>query len=343
MHGTSTDPTSADAPSGWTPPDALRLGVFRFTLAPLEPLRLPAFDKGKVLRGGLGYALKNLVCIQADRLACPPCKLGNLCPYGYIFETSPPEESEVLRTHDDVPHPFVLQPPLSRQTLYPPGELLQFELVLVGRGVRYLPYFIEAFRALARSGMGTPRARAELRTVEAVNPLTHQVTPVLGPEPDPGFSADPTVSYREVEAHAATLPTDQLVLHFLTPARLKFDGRFVPPLFHVLVRALLRRISSLSYFHCGRRWETDFRGIIAAAERIQTRLGVQKVDRIRYSSRQQQQMNLAGFVGQAAYTGDLAPFRTVLALGELLHVGKSVAFGHGHYRIGGWRSQPDRE
>lgn len=50
-------------------------------------------------------------------------------------------------------------------------------------------------------------------------------------------------------------------LRFLTPARLKYQDDFLtkPPPFHVLVRTLLRRVSSLSLFHGGHRWEIDYR------------------------------------------------------------------------------------
>ena len=44
------------------------------------------------------------------------------------------------------------------------------------------------------------------------------------------------------------------------------------PPFHVLVGKLLARVSSLSYFHCGERWETDYRGWIEQAEAVRERM-----------------------------------------------------------------------
>ena len=93
-------------------------------------------------------------------------------------------------------------------------------------------------------------------------------------------------------------------------------------------------MSSLSYFHCGQLWDADFRGIIAAAEAVEaTRLAVEWVDWERYSCRQKQRMNLGGFVGEVTYQGDLGPFRPLLALGELVHVGKACVFGNGRYEL----------
>jgi hypothetical protein len=337
LNTASAEHHTSEAPPIWTPPEALRLGVLRLTLVPSQMLQLPALDKGSVLRGALGYALKDSVCFQADRRACTPCTLGNLCPYGYLYETRPPEDDIAAGTQQDVPHPFVLQPPLSRRTLYQPGQPLRFDLVLVGRGIRYLPYFLEAFRRLGRRGMGRGRARFELSSAEMVHPLTGAATPVYGEEVDAASARDRSIGYAEVEAAAAAMPSGEIVVDFLSPARLKHRSQYVRPVFPVLIRRLLDRLECLSSHHCGREWRTDFRGIVAAAERVESFIEVRKVDRQRYSTRQQQSMNLYGFVGRATYRGDLVPFRPLLALGELLHVGKAVTFGNGRYAIHGWR------
>ncbi|RRR67439.1 MAG: hypothetical protein EI684_18955 [Candidatus Viridilinea halotolerans] len=45
--------------------------------------------------------------------------------------------------HDlrDVPRPFVIEPPLETRTHYRAGEALELTLVLIGRGIDFLPYF----------------------------------------------------------------------------------------------------------------------------------------------------------------------------------------------------------
>jgi hypothetical protein len=40
-----------------------------------------------------------------------------------------------------------------------------------------------------------------------------------------------------------------------------------------------------------------------------------------------------GVVGSVTYAGDLAPFRPLLALGMLVHVGKGAVFGNGQYMV----------
>jgi hypothetical protein len=154
------------------------------------------------------------------------------------------------------------------------------------------------------------------------------------------------------------LAIDTLTLHFLTPTRLKHADHFVegPPPFHVVVRALMRRVSSLSYFYGGQRWEVDYRGWIGRAEQVQIAdAEVRWQDWERYSTRQGREMNLGGIVGRVTYAGGrrqeaegrgreagirgqesegLGAFLPLLRLGELVHVGKGAVFGNGRYEVG---------
>jgi len=133
------------------------------------------------------------------------------------------------------------------------------------------------------------------------------------------------VSRAMVESYAAGLPADGLTLDFLAPTWLEHAGKTVwqgPP-FHVLVKALLGRISSLSYFHCGQVWEADFRGLIdRAAEVRAVQNETHWEERQRFSGRQEQWMEIGGLVGRVAYQGKLGDYLPLLALGELVHVGR---------------------
>jgi hypothetical protein len=140
----------------------------------------------------------------------------------------------------------------------------------------------------------------------------------------------------EINLQAATLPTDRITLNFLTPTRLKRQKRWVwegPP-FEILVRSLLSRTSSLSYFHCGQRLEVDFRGLIDRAVEAQiVRNDTHWEDWQRFSGRQKQNIKMGGLMGKVTYQGDLQEYLPLLALGELIHVGKGTVFGNGQYEI----------
>jgi hypothetical protein len=317
--------------------ERLRIAKYRFRLEAVERLRLPPY-KGSTLRGGFGVVFKRTVCFQKEVKRCAGCLLRANCLYAYLFETALPQDAEVLRTYSDVPHPFVIEPPLDDKMVYEPGETLDFGLVLVGRAIDYLPYFIVAFRELGKVGLGQGRGKYTLREVTAVQPLDGTEETIYSVAKEIVCDRDLSVGREEIRAQRPVKcegSVCKLTINFLTPTRMKHEGRLVVrPEFHVLIRNILRRVSSLSYFHCGERWETDYRGIIEAAKGVRlVEVGTRWVDWERYSSRQQQRMSLGGLVGQATYEGNLEPFLPLLVLGELVHVGKACVFGNGKYEI----------
>jgi hypothetical protein len=334
-------------------PAAFTLARYRLTLEALEPLELPPF-KGSALRGGFGYTFKRLVCFQPQPCG-KRCQLGNACPYGYVFETSPPEDSEVLSTAQSVSRPFVIHPPDDTRTLIPLGERMTFGLTLIGRGVNYLPYFVAVFKELGQIGLGRTRGRYRLLRVDAWHPYRDERAPVYRAEDERVRDASLPITADEIMAYAATLPADRVTLDFRTPARLKHQGRWTrggPP-FHVLVRRLLDRVSSLSYFHCGQRFQTDFRGLVERATEIPiVHSATRWEDWSRFSGRQKQRVRMGGLVGRVTYgapstssgqvpsTGSgqveepaLRAYLPLLALGALVHVGKGTVFGNGGYDL----------
>jgi CRISPR/Cas system endoribonuclease Cas6 (RAMP superfamily) len=129
---------------------------------------------------------------------------------------------------------------------------------------------------------------------------------------------------------------DRLQIRFLTMTRLKHGGTFFTTLlFHVLVRGLLRRLSSRLYFYHGIEWDADFVGLIERAKRVSTiSENVQWVDWDRYSGRRGTHIIMGGLVGTVFYSGELGEFWPLLKIGEYVHVGKGSVFGMGKYRIG---------
>ncbi len=323
---------------------SLTISLYRFTIEALAPMRLPAY-KGGVLRGGLGVALKRMVCFQPRTPACEGCPLRIHCPYAYLFETPLPPDAPVLRTYKRIPLPFVLEPPLDDRTVYRPGEHLSFNLVLIGRARNYLPYFIVAFQELGRLGLGKGRTPYRLREVRAVHPLDSAEQVVYRAEEGVVQEIELSVNGEDVNRAALELPAERICIRFLSPTRLKHRGDYVrhgPP-FHVLVRALLRRLSSLAVFHGGGRWEADFTGIIERAGKVRlVRSDALWQEWRRYSSRQQQDMDLGGLLGEALYEGELAEFRPLLLWGSLVHVGKATAFGNGKVQVARGKRQVAR-
>ncbi|MDI6711141.1 MAG: CRISPR system precrRNA processing endoribonuclease RAMP protein Cas6 [Thermoanaerobacterales bacterium] len=298
-----------------------------------QGLLLPPY-KGSTLRGGFGRVFRRIACSQRQA-ECPRCLLKEACPYAYIFETSPPGDAQVLKNLEAVPRPFILEPPLETKAEYRPGESLIFGLVLVGRAVQYLPYFIVCLDELGREGIGKGRRPYTLREVRALD--RHGAVHAVFSDADRTVRPVPAAIRGEDLFARARLPGGwtRLGLEFLTPTRLKHQDRWANRAdFHVLIRALLRRLSSLAYFHHGWEWQADFTGLIARAEAVTTvREQTRWVDWERYSARQEARIALGGLVGPVVYEGDLAEFLPFILLGEHVHVGKGAVFGMGWYTL----------
>lgn len=302
---------------------------FTLHLQALTPIHLPLVS-GATLRGGFGYTFKQLVCV-VDHRDCARCLLRSRCAYPYVFETPPPPDTSRLRKYPFAPHPFVLTPPPGNRT-YAPGEHFSAELVLVGRGMLYLPYFIYTLSKLGQKGLGRERGQYILREVLA---CTEEGTRV----------SIYTAESQQLQEHYPILRGDlftgdgiekqTLRLRFITPTRIKYQGHYQYDLpFHVLIRTLLRRLSLLTYFHCGIELELDFQGLITRSMAIETvQSSLQWIEQPRYSTRQQTAMSLGGILGEVTYQGNFREFLSLLRLGVYLHVGKTTSFGHGKYRI----------
>src|SRR5205085_12007837 len=104
-------------------------------------------------------------CIPQCRDA-KSCTLAETCPYKAVFEPSPPAGSERLSKNQDIPRPFVFRAPQTKQTRFQKGEAFEFGLVLIGRALDFLPYFVLSFRELASDGLGLNRARCTLERVQ---------------------------------------------------------------------------------------------------------------------------------------------------------------------------------
>jgi CRISPR-associated endoribonuclease Cas6 len=126
-----------------------------------------------------------------------------------------------------------------------------------------------------------------------------------------------------------------LTLRFVTPTRIKYQGSYTShPQFHIILRTLLRRLSSLLYFHCGEELSLTYKEMIDEAQRIKTlKVRVDWIDWERYSGRQEQRMKLGGFVGRVTYRGDISKFLPFLKIGEYTHLGKAAVFGLGKYEM----------
>ncbi|NWF51994.1 MAG: CRISPR system precrRNA processing endoribonuclease RAMP protein Cas6 [Nitrospirae bacterium] len=307
---------------------------FRFNLMPLESLILPSY-KGSTLRGGFGYAFKKVVCALKDK-ECSECLLKEKCIYSYIFETPPPSDTKIMRKYPSAPHPFIIEPPSEKRHGYSPGTELGFGLILIGKAIDYLPYFIFTFDELGRIGIGKGKAKYELKNVICDGKKIYDSeTKTLKPSSLSNLKSY-FLNLESEDLNRMHSKINLLTINFLTPTRILYNGHLTLDLeFHILIRNLLRRLSLLSYFHCGGDpSEVVFKKIIELAKNVSVKERHLKwYDWERYSTRQDARMKMGGFVGEITFKGNFEPFMQIIEAGEVLHVGKGTAFGLGKYEI----------
>jgi hypothetical protein len=368
-----------------------RTGVLglKFTIVSRQSLKLPREMMENTLRGAFGNYFRRLVCVPSCDTVME-CPLRESCPYKVVFEPSPPLGSHRLSKNQDVPRPFIFRfagdnPSLptwgarvtsdeptgsdnGRDNLtvdtrtYEPGERLQFRMLLIGKAVEYLPYFVLSFREVERSGFGLNRARCHLEEVNADGQLnerdTFPETAGAKNENTDGRRFESVYKSRDQLLHVPKVPTmaeyvDRrgrglrhgttdatfLTVHFLSPTSLRFQGREIrSPEFHHLFKRVRDRVNSLCTFYGPGSIDADFKALGNLAEQVTT-LGasLRWVKRTRFSSKRRLQHELSGFIGKCVYDLSHLPdgawedlFRWLLA-GELLHVGKHTVWGNGRF------------
>ena len=296
---------------------------------------LPVY-KGSTFRGVFGHALKKVVC-ALKRQDCKECLLKDKCVYSFVFETQDkPDRPEGKKRIAAPPHPYVIEPPDTNKTHFKKGEDFDFILILFGKANEYLPYFIYAFEQMGELGIGKgidgKRARFILKSV-----MTDNMTIYSG---ETGKISAGT-AYQELliphNKEEKSPPASTIELTFKTPLRIKFQNRLEASLpFHILIRAVLRRIASLYNYHGNGEPPLDYRGLVERAKDIEIKSSALRwFDWKRYSNKQDQRMLMGGIIGKVEYAGDLRPFIPLISFCEKVHVGKQTSFGLGKIVITG--------
>lgn len=270
---------------------------------------------GSTLRGAWGRALRDRVCSLPLSQACATCVLGVDCSFPALFE---PLARTVAGRRVQPPPPYVIE--LPRRTVA--GDV-NFGFVLIGKGLRALPQAVEGWRQALGRYLNVP---CELDSVR------------LAAGGDPVFSAAGGWHARPPGETPLNVPPgpDALRVRFVSPLRLKRDddlcgpGEFAPRIFFV---ALARRVQLLAATLTDETMPFDWPSYLAAVDALEFQHSLRWQEMHRWSNRQQAGMKFGGLVGELQLRGDLAPLASMLAIGELVHVGKACAFGLGQFEL----------
>ncbi len=227
---------------------------------------------------------------------------------------------------------------MDKRKVYFEGEPFIFDLILIGRAIPMLPYFLYSFLELGKIGLGRRRGKYVVDSVFGCNPMTGKTTLIYS-EGGNVKDWEGNITYSEmkpaIEGLRRKLKENRIRVQFITPTRLISGGKLTDTLsFSILLRSVLRRISGLCYFHCHERWDADFAGLVRQADEVSSQpISLRWADWHRYSSRQSQRVPMGGVVGQVEYCGAIEVFLPYLLLGSFLHVGKGTTFGNGRYLL----------
>lgn len=251
----------------------------------VERQRLPAY-LGSTVRGLLAASFRHLVCVTQAPV-CDGCLLLHRCPCPYIFETPPPPHlPDVLQKRfRQAPRPYIFEVPMP----YAGEETLERGLVLVGRGLDFLPYFLYVVQETGKRGLG--RAQVPYRLL-AVTDGSQANGPVI-------FRAEEGIIHDSVAAITLTgvqqqgdAQVRQITLEFLTPLRIKKYSAYQEAgeriAFATLLDLLLGRIEALALFHCGEAWSpnTVLREAVHSVQVVEKNLSLQSLDSIlKFSTR----------------------------------------------------------
>jgi len=287
-------------------------------------------EKGSTLNGALDNAFYAVACRKRKER----CPCSSTCPYAVIFKA----EGVKREKYKNLPKAYLIEPPFERKTIFQPGEILSFRLLLFGKGIRYFPWFIIALQALEQFGIGRGRGRVELVEIHSIHPLSGIRKPIYLRDSETGLLPNESLLVHEDDIIQSTqkFSGSEVILEFLTPTRIKMKGSWLSkPTFAQLMVAILRRSELLSRFYGQGVSGASLKELLKYTESIELKQDhLAWYDWERYSRRQQEKMTLGGIVGRIIYVGkDLSRFMPYLLLGQLIHIGKGYVYGMGKYVV----------
>ena len=307
--------------------------VMEFTCETLTQLTLPGYN-GSNLRGGFFGALRRDFCLNKDFSTCLECPTAGVCPICLLVAT-------VERNNQrgaEVPRPFALKPVIGVKTDFAPGEQFTFGMTFFGDTLNLFPYAILAVQRMGEMGIGLRRmspGRFILISARAVNPVTGEEMTVYSNATRIVNMPDLPITDGDIRSYAAKLGPDKVRIDLITPLRLVVDGSLVQKLsFPNLLRRLLRRLTDLYECYVKKKLELDFPVLLKMAEEVKVKQDETRwIDLSSYSNRRKASTPVGGLVGSITFEGNMREFLSLLAWGQITHVGKDATRGNGWYRI----------
>ncbi len=226
---------------------------------------------------------------------------------------------------------FVLRPEFVRDGEWYEGDQLELEVLFLGTGITSLGDFCQIMQAFGMSGLAAGKGRFELTGVTCLGSDGNWRALRRG-----GSKALPAPELLSLGEWLDGLPPiAKPILEFLTPARLMNGGRVLrQPQFAQLFPFLLRRVTSMLYYHCGLEPVDDPAPLLLAAAQIEARWLEIRWHEGLESGVESASGRIGGLTGRLLFDGPgLQELLWVVALATLFGVGKGSAWGSGRCRL----------
>ena len=279
----------------------------RVSLISQQQAELPPY-LGSTLRGVIGQSL-----LQTDKDAC-----------AFLYRNG----EDTVRTGQVVVKPYMIIPPdiCMPKTVVEQGENIDFEVLLFGSAVEYVPSLILALENIHRFGMGARRYPFRLSNI--INSQTKRFIWRKGKR----LISD--IETAVLSCHELQNVTG-VIIKIRTPLRIRHGGRLVQKIsFQTLIRNITNRIISITERYGGWTDRNEAEKVLALAAEVRTVREELRVERMeRYSNRINGKMDFSGMTGEVEYEGELSPFVPWLYAAQTLHVGRNTTFGMGRIEV----------
>jgi hypothetical protein len=277
-----------------------------------------------MVRGALGYSLYETYCINKN-IQCDKCRMNTSCVYRQLFE-SPIYEGNQVKDFSIHPFQFSLDP--ERIGTSWNNRKISFYLTLLGRQPEMLyPIFITELKRMGFIGLGKSSMKAKRMNIYDLDDHLLGGTDTFLSETPPVY----TIEHVNTMIEKFSSPS-RVTVRFLTPLQVKMEGDLVEQIdFPLLIRVAARRLNLIEKYYGGENRILSDRLINAGGAVEVVDSGLEWVYHFRYSTRKRKKIPLPGIVGHITISGDLERFLSLLALGEVFHIGGKITFGLGQF------------
>lgn len=258
---------------------------------------------------------------QAASCGDDPCARGGDCPWHQTFAQPLSADPAALRRYQKPSLPFVFRIPLLPPTPNR-GSTVEIGLVLTGTAVGFVTGFVAALEGMLRSPGFRQGVSASLMKVESAGYGGNRI-PIMEPGREIATGLLATISLEGLR-QSVVLPPGAVTVTIVTPMRLIVEGRPLREFsFSPFIRALLRRVSAMAYYHGGSESGLDYKWLAGQSRLVDC--AAADLRWVEWGSK------WSGLIGSATFTGGLTEYHPFLIAGEYLQVGKGATFGLGRY------------